>query len=366
MSNYRKGDTDMSQYKDFIYERNTTLKSFINDIKVNGEIELEVQRMRDALPHNKMEYNRAKKKLPAVTGSGTFYNGSRNADSLKMYNGIMVLDLDGINPDDITYLKDLIMKQKSTIACFVSPSGRGLKILVNVRLNHTKDFQSTYKVVQKHYEEVTGAKIDDACKDVTRLCFSSHDPDIRVNYEAEEFIVPAPSNEVLVNEVKKLEYSPMEKFMRADEELRDKAYFTARKWAIESKGDFEEGNRHNFMCYLVFKANQTGVPKNYFYDYVERGRMMWDEAEVKRIIEDCYKKHESEYGKYQLSWGNFNPNKPQAEELIKEAEETTSEPDESLAKVVQMPNTRTDEDKLDQILRMTQYTYEFIQKMRSA
>ncbi|MBK8311235.1 MAG: hypothetical protein IPL04_10405 [Chitinophagaceae bacterium] len=30
--------------------------------------------------------------------------------------------------------------------------------------------------VQKYYEDATGLKADPSCKDVTRLCFMSHDP----------------------------------------------------------------------------------------------------------------------------------------------------------------------------------------------
>ncbi len=73
----------------------------------------------------------------AFTVSGLF-EGGRKLSFLKSYNPFVILDIDKL---DMEILPDLILKAKAipfTKVLFVSPSGRGLKIVVEVNTDKEK------------------------------------------------------------------------------------------------------------------------------------------------------------------------------------------------------------------------------------
>src|SRR5439155_5005052 len=45
---------------------------------------------------------------------------------------------------------------------------------------------ASFRAVEAHVMELTGVQIDQACKDVARLCFVSYDPDAYLNVNARE------------------------------------------------------------------------------------------------------------------------------------------------------------------------------------
>jgi hypothetical protein len=73
---------------------------------------------------------------------------------------------------------------------FLSPTGDGLKPVVRVPKDASKHLAS-YRAVEKHVRDLTDIQIDESCKDPTRLCFMSYDPDLYVNVHAQH-IEPLP------------------------------------------------------------------------------------------------------------------------------------------------------------------------------
>ena len=66
---------------------------------------------------------------------------------------------------------------------FLSPSGVGLKAVFRVS-GVAESHLESWQAVKAHVVEIAGVAIDEACKDVCRLCFISHDPDIFINQGA--------------------------------------------------------------------------------------------------------------------------------------------------------------------------------------
>ena len=129
-------------------------------------------------PDSKQKMKRLKEELKAVTPSGTFEQ--RKKDGLIKRSGILCLDFDGLN-ERLSEAKNRISLDKHTAACFVSPSGNGLKVFVRKEGDHRAAFESA----KRHYHGL-GYEVDDSCKDVSRLCFVSYDPDIYVSSESPE------------------------------------------------------------------------------------------------------------------------------------------------------------------------------------
>ena len=126
--------------------------------------------------------------LPAVTLS-TICKGGHGAKNAVEHSGIYQVDIDLKDNADLEQhrakiKKSLMRKAAQVVGFFDSPSG-GLKVLVAV--NHRSldkdEHEHAFKLANDSIREATGVdlEIDRACKNLTRACFLSHDPDAWTN-----------------------------------------------------------------------------------------------------------------------------------------------------------------------------------------
>jgi hypothetical protein len=125
----------------------------------------------------------AKNNLPCISFSGTYHDKVVN-DNFAQSSGIFLVDIDNVDP---TLTKEKLSKLPHTIFAFISPSETGVK--AGIRVDPTlitcdQDFKKVYQCIEDWLASLS-ITIDSACKDVRRLCFISHDPDMYINYEAE-------------------------------------------------------------------------------------------------------------------------------------------------------------------------------------
>ena len=114
-----------------------------------------------------------KTKLPIVLFSGEF--SGRKDDNLKRHSGLIVLDFDHI---DVERGKNVIGSDRYVRSCWVSPSGNGIKALVEVQepSRHRDHFRS----LQKYFDSQYGLEVDSTGINESRACFESCDPEIVV------------------------------------------------------------------------------------------------------------------------------------------------------------------------------------------
>ena len=79
-------------------------------------------------------------------------------------------------------------------AAFVSPTGRGIKALVRIQADASCHLAS-FRGARKYFAQSFGLAVDEACKDVSRLCFASYDPDLFVREEPAKPIAPIEQEE---------------------------------------------------------------------------------------------------------------------------------------------------------------------------
>lgn len=119
---------------------------------------------------NEDERAEMKKRLPAVLISGAEAEGRK----VTKHSGLMQIDIDDIEGETPEALRDLAEYDPHIAAAFVSPSGDGLKIIMAIPpsiARHAQAFEAASNYIEKQY----GHKPDPVCKDLTRLCFVSHD-----------------------------------------------------------------------------------------------------------------------------------------------------------------------------------------------
>ena len=121
-------------------------------------------------------YAKTKTQLPAVTFGGTF-DGGHKAQNLKTHSGLLVLDLDDIEVNSLDDLKARLLAFPFVCLLFISPSGAGLKAVVRLDgapanpAEHTAAYNTVATAMAA--ADIT---VDPSGKDVSRLCFLSHDP----------------------------------------------------------------------------------------------------------------------------------------------------------------------------------------------
>jgi hypothetical protein len=122
----------VSVFKNFNQvEANLDLSVILEQIR-SGKFKARIQALRELLRQGNVdEYDDKKRSLPAFTPSGMF-EGGRKLEFLKEYSGCLVLDLDKLDQDQLTFAKNKASEIPYTWSCFISPSGHGLKILVKV------------------------------------------------------------------------------------------------------------------------------------------------------------------------------------------------------------------------------------------
>lgn len=129
-----------------------------------------------------------KRKLPAVMFSGRF--ARRSSKDLDSHSGLICMDVDKIKSPATKV--DEMRFDPHVVAAFVSPSGNGLKAIFAVPAEadrHKDSFESA-----KRYLATYGLEADESGKDVSRLCFLSHDPQIHYAPDAVELPIYEDTN----------------------------------------------------------------------------------------------------------------------------------------------------------------------------
>jgi hypothetical protein len=132
---------------------------------------------------DKARYDNAKKRLPAVTISGTFTK--RGIEGLEYYSGIVQADLDHLRAKgfDLSELKERLAGDPHALFVFESPSGDGLKAGILIATG-AEDHAAAFSAMRRYFAATYGIEPDAACSDVSRLCFLSSDPALHINETA--------------------------------------------------------------------------------------------------------------------------------------------------------------------------------------
>ena len=115
-----------------------------------------------------------KQDLDYVTFSGEFT--SRLTENLKKHSDIICMDFDDLA--NLSEAKEIFKQDKYTLAVFVSPSGNGLKVLVQI---NGAEHLNSFLWLENYYKATYQLAPDQSGKDVTRACFLSHDADLFLN-----------------------------------------------------------------------------------------------------------------------------------------------------------------------------------------
>ena len=159
------------------------LAQLVIGVRENQSWKIKTERLRRLKVHNEGRYKKEKEQALAFTPSGTF--SYRNNRSLNRHAYVMSLDFDRFKTtNDALAFRDRIAQFPETILAFLSPSGLGVKVLIRLHTPTTEaTHHSAWSALKDFIEKIRGFNVppDKYAKDISRLCFISHDPDAYYN-----------------------------------------------------------------------------------------------------------------------------------------------------------------------------------------
>jgi hypothetical protein len=263
-------------YRNFnIVDGQSTIKLIVDAIR-RGDFAFAIRELRRLLASGDIKaYNNAKKALLAFTPSGMFVGG-RKMQYLVQYSYVIVLDLDKLTVEMMIRVKGIICGIPCTLACFISPSGNGLKVLVRVSTG-PEEHLKTFLAVQRYYVSVTGVEIDPSGKDITRLCFVSDDPEAYYNQNAvvfgEEFVDVGAG---IVEEGPSLH-----------REQDMKKIFKRCVKFVNKYSQFVDGQRNNYVFKLALQLRKEGVEEESALTLIQKD-YNFDDKEVRNTVRSAF------------------------------------------------------------------------------
>lgn len=256
-----------------------TIPMILEEIKT-GKYKHAIIYLRKSLSENKMEaYEKAKKSLPAFTPSGKFVGG-RKMNFLTEYSNCIILDIDKLKPEELAKVNHVARQCEFTYACFISPSGNGLKILIKVSSSKA-EHKETFLAIQDHYEKLLNLEIDKSGKDITRLCFYSWDENLFINENASTFVIPSA-----VEEIQTVIPSAVEVTQQPTTDNSEAIYNHCIKFT-EKKVQFVNGSRNVFVHQLACNLNRKGISLQEALSFILTD-FGYDEKEVTQTINSAY------------------------------------------------------------------------------
>lgn len=139
------------------------------------------------------EANNRKRQLDFFTVTACYVE-KRLAGSIKWYNDLITIDIDGLSDEQVVTLRPLIEQESATVGCFLTPKRHGFKIIACLQTAAATELRKTflianpmpyrqlekyhaaiYELTRIRYEQLLGIQVDTSGKDVSRGLFASFD-----------------------------------------------------------------------------------------------------------------------------------------------------------------------------------------------
>jgi hypothetical protein len=243
----------------------------LNRIK-NGNSKKLVEEIRNTL--DKEKAGELKKNLPCICFSGKF-GSDRKDEQIVSHSKFLVLDFDNVY--ELRDKQTDIISHKFVYACWVSPSGNGLKALVKIA-NGDKH-RDHFEALEEIFPEV-----DKSGKNPSRVCYESYDADIYINPNAEIF-----------KKIKKTE-----KIVTYERTVDDQKIFkNLLTWLSNKSEAFVTGERNNFIFKLACACCRYGIPEHTANGLIHTeflSNSEFTKREADNAISSAYRVNSKNYG----------------------------------------------------------------------
>ncbi|MBQ2113120.1 MAG: DUF3987 domain-containing protein, partial [Bacteroidales bacterium] len=124
--------------------------------------------------------------LPGIVSAGVCEGGHSKENVVSLSEDLM-LDVDHYT-GDIHALVRRVSELPWVQASWISVSGEGAKIIVRIQVDTLEEYElQAYPIVAQYFSRLLDTPMDMHCKDLSRFCFVSYDPDAFYREECEPF-----------------------------------------------------------------------------------------------------------------------------------------------------------------------------------
>ena len=175
------------------------------------------------------------------------------------YSKVICLDIDKL--EDVKSTKLILESDAYTFAAFTSPSGNGLKVLIQVNGNEN-EHSFLLNGLQNYYKDIYKIEIDKACKDICRGAFLSYDPSIYVNSGSKVW----DKKDIILNKLEKTNTD------------------------LSRKIDFKDGNRNQYVFEFanLCKAQKIDIDECIKYSKIKFIEDGFQSDEIEKTIQSVY------------------------------------------------------------------------------
>jgi len=238
-----------------------------------GNSRTKVEEVRATIDREKAQA--LKGELPSVCFSGKFKKDRKDVDLIE-HSGFIILDFDHVK--NMRERQEEIINHDFIYACWVSPSGDGLKALVKIA-DGSKHRQH-YEALKEVFPDLDGKGGNEA-----RVCFESYDPHIYTYPDCEVF-----------TKIKTIE-KVYEKVVHSSS---DTEIFTKLlKWLANKNEAFVTGERNNFIFKLAAACCKFGIDEMSCSSMICAEFLVnsqFSQKEAERTIRSAYRANSSRYG----------------------------------------------------------------------
>lgn len=226
---------------------------------------------------DKEKAGKMKMNLPSVCFSGTFKADRRDEDLLE-HSGFIVLDFDNLGAADaLRERQGEIINHDFIYACWVSPSGNGLKALLKIAdgARHREHFAA----LQEVFPEVDRSGVNPS-----RVCFESYDPDLYLNPQAKVFAKTKTTEKVYERQAA----------TTGDHDI----FRRLLTWLTNRNDAFVTGERNNFIFKLAGACCRYGIDEISAESLIGSEFLSQSEfsrSECQRAIKSAYKANRAQY-----------------------------------------------------------------------
>lgn len=235
----------------------------------------EVARIRQALVDgDKKQAGEWKRRLPYISFGGVF-EGGHKASQLVQYSHLVVLDYDNLPPESLEPLREQAMAQPCVLTAFVTPSGRGLKVVVLTN-GRQEEHARTFALVTDFFDTLLGVPSDPSCKDISRGHFVSADEKAVYRAAAEPFLIDE------LPQAGQLSASPALPLPEGTVETFVQSYLALYPAT--------EGNRNNRLFRLSCEACKRGISQPLLQQAAIKALSSddFDQREITSVVKSAY------------------------------------------------------------------------------
>ena len=226
---------------------------------------------------DKERSNKLKQNLPSVCFSGKFQE--RTDIGLINHSNLICLDFD--NLEDVNNEKSLLCANEFIYACWISPSGNGLKALIKIA--DGKKHREHFQALKELFPEIDNSGINES-----RVCYESYDPEI--------YIAEKPSVFRKINAIEQQTTYERSNYAESFQKLL--------KWQINKGNAFATGERNIFLFKLAGACCRFGIGESDTISLCafefQIGGDSFPFSELERVVKSAYRQNKSKYGTAQF------------------------------------------------------------------